>query len=184
VTLPPWLKDPKAQAGIGAVAVLALFVLWRRSRSASSASSSGATTTVPTGSAGAGSPYDSTSTDIANQLGQYQTGLQTALGQSNATQQAALDAYQKQLTTDLAGLTSGTPKTPTSTTLAPGYGWFATGGTSYTPASIANRYGITTDALLSLNPTLVGKTTVPKNTPVKVRNNAGPWSLAAYRAIG
>jgi len=81
-------------------------------------------------------------------------------------------------------------KAPVATTkpagtqrLAPGYGWFATGSKTYTTDVIAKRYGITAAQLLALNPSLKGKTTVAKNTPVKVRSNAAAWDLAAYRKV-
>ncbi len=68
-------------------------------------------------------------------------------------------------------------------TLPPGYGWFATGRTRYTAASVARRYGLGVAGLAALNPGLRitrGSQVLPLNTPVKVRSNAGPWSLAAY----
>lgn len=71
----------------------------------------------------------------------------------------------------------------TTKLLAPGYGWFATGGTTYTVDSIARRYDLTKDQLLALNPSLKGKSTVPLNSPVKVRSNAAAWDLAAYRKV-
>ena len=65
--------------------------------------------------------------------------------------------------------------------LAPGYGWFATGGASYTAQAIATRYGLTLDQLRTMNHGLPD--IVPRNTPVKVRSNAAPWDLDAYRRV-
>jgi hypothetical protein len=214
LNIPPWLKSKKALAGVGAAGLLGAFVLLKNGGSGASAGGTGSGATVPTSASGSVGAYDSTSADIANQLGQYQTGLQTALGQYGAEQQAtlgqygdaqrvsigemekaqtdALKKYQDELTTGLSGLTSGTGQSGTTTgspstsgpgLLAPGYGWFATGGKQYTVADVAKRYNISVANLVALNPSLKGKSTVAVNTPVKVRSNAAAWNLAAYRKV-
>jgi hypothetical protein len=75
---------------------------------------------------------------------------------------------------------------PTTTTLPAGYGWFDTGAAAYTLDSIARRFGISDATLISLNPSLAGKGgnyVVGKGVPVKVRGNALPFNLAAYKKV-
>ena len=51
-------------------------------------------------------------------------------------------------------LAAGGVTVPTTTLLPAGYGWFATGSSTYTADSIARRYGISLDALKEMNPSL------------------------------
>lgn len=81
---------------------------------------------------------------------------------------------------------ASTVTVPTTTTLPAGYGWFATGGSTYTADSIARRFGISLQTLQKLNPSYnikSGTTVIGKNLPVRVRSNAAPWDLAAYRKV-
>jgi LysM repeat protein len=87
-----------------------------------------------------------------------------------------------------AGSGQGGVTVPATTVslLPAGYGWFATAGNTYTADSIARRYGISVDTLARLNPGLnirAGSTVIGKNLPVKVRSNAAPWDLTAYRQV-
>jgi hypothetical protein len=198
------LKDKRLLmiAGVGAVAGLAVFITRGGSPAAEDTPGYGVQTDGV-------APYDSTSADIASQLGQYQTGLQIALGEYSREQQQQLADYGDQLTESLAELKTPvtdpavTPSTPItspetpsvissimpvtvkkSTILPSGAGWFATGSKSYTADSIARRYQISVDMLKALNPNLhitSPSSKIGKNLPVKVRSNAAPWSLADYR---
>jgi LysM repeat protein len=140
------VKDKRvwAVAGVGGVAGLVILMKGKSSGSGSTASDA-AGYGVQTGGSVGGS-YDSTSSDVANQLGQYQTGLQTALGQYSQAQQDQLNAYQKSLTDSLAGL-KGSPSAPNIVTAK---SWKA--GTKYTADSVARRFGITVDQLQAANP--------------------------------
>ena len=71
-------------------------------------------------------------------------------------------------------------------TLPAGYGWFDTGQETYTLDSIARRFGISDATLVSLNPSLTGKTgsaIVGKSQTIQVRGNAAPFNLAAYKKV-
>lgn len=165
-------------AGVGALA--GVVVLLAKSGKASTEDATGAG--LQTNDSGIAA-YDSTSADVAAQLGQYQTGLQTALGEYGQVQKDQLADYGEQLTESLAGLTKGQPTASTGL-LPAGAGWFATGSKQYTAQSIANRYKISVESLKTLNPGLKitsGSTKIGKNLPVKVRSNAAPWNLEAYR---
>lgn len=163
------LKDKRvwAVAGVGGVAGLVILMKGKSAGSGSTASAAGQGIQT----AGSTGTYDSTSSDVANQLGQYQTGLQTALGQQSADQAAALSSYQKQLTDSLAGMTSGTPKTPT---VIPVKTWKA--GSKYTADSVARRFGITVDQLQAANPGNNVKAGILKgvsiNVPVSSANSS------------
>jgi LysM repeat protein len=145
--------------GVGGVAGL---VILMKNKGSGTGSASAAGQGIQTGSTGTG-VYDSTSSDVANQLGQYQTGLQTALGQYSSDQAAALKAYQDQLTGSLAGMTSGTPKAPT---VIPVKTWKA--GSTYSADSVARRFGITIDQLQAANPGNNIKAGILKNVAINV----------------
>jgi len=183
------MKDKRAWAVVGVGGVAGLVVLMKRGGSGSTSAESAAGSGIQND--GSGAFYDSTSSDVANQLGQYQTGLQTALGQYSASQQEQLNAFQKSLTDSLAGTkgtsTTGTSGASTAKSLAPGYGWFATGSNkNVTLAQLASKYGTSVDALKKLNPSYTSygaNTKLPVNKPIKVRSNASAWNLAAYRKV-
>jgi len=179
IDLKALVKDKKVLAVAGAGAALGAFSLYKKRSGAAggTASNSAATTTSGTGyTPGSLGSYDSSATDAYNNI---QTSVDNQLG----TFQNQLTQIQDQLSKVSTPVATGGTTSNTSTSLAPGYGWFATGGKTYTVDSIAKRYGITSQALVSLNPSLQGKSVVPINTPVKVRNNAAPWSLSAYRSV-
>lgn len=93
------LRNKKAVAGLAAAGVLGLIVALRRP------GGGGGDGDVPSTSAGTGSggvgTYDSTSTDVANQLGQFTNSVQNQLDQFSGQLEDALDALE-----------NVTPKTP------------------------------------------------------------------------
>jgi hypothetical protein len=153
------LKDKRvwAVAGVGGVAGL---VILMKGKSAGGTNTSAAGQGVQTPQVAG---YDSTSSDVANQLGQYQTGLQTLLGQYGASQQAQLDAYQKSLTGSLSGLTSGQPTAPSVIQVK---AWKS--GNNYTADSVARRFGTTIQALTNANPGNNVSNGIAKNVTINV----------------
>lgn len=93
------LRNKKAVAGLAAAGVLGLVVALRRN-SGGGVDGDVPATSAGTGSGGVGS-YDSTSTDVANQLGQFTNSVQNQL-----------DQFQGQLEDALDALENVTPKTP------------------------------------------------------------------------
>ena len=75
---------------------------------------------------------------------------------------------------------------PAAATLPAGYGWFDTGIETYTLDSIARRFGVSDATLIGMNPSLSGKSAssvIGKSTVLKVRSNAAPFNLAAYKKV-
>jgi LysM repeat protein len=161
------LKDKRVWAVAGVGGIAGLVILFKNKGAGTTDSTSAAGQGIQTGTTGTGT-YDSTSSDVANQLGQYQTGLQTALGQYSADQTAALKAYQDQLTGSLSGMTSGTPtiKTVTSLVPVPVKTWKAS--SKYSADSVARRFGISIDQLQAANPGQNVKAGILKNVSINV----------------
>lgn len=169
------LKDKRVWAVAGVGGVAGLVILLKGKGNATGQASDAAGYGVQTSTGSTGGYYDSTSADIANQLGQYQTGIQTALGQYSADQNAALSAYQTQLTDSLSGLTTGQPSTPTTNTVLQ-YTKSWKSGSTYTLDSVARRFGVTTQALIDANAGRNVKSGIAKgatiNIPITSTNSA------------
>jgi len=138
-----WALGGAAVAGTAGIVVY----LRRRAAGGSSSSSSTGAQSSPAYSGGVGG-FDSTGTDVAAQLGQYQ-----------ANTQVILDQYQKQLTDALSGLsqmqpaTTGTGPGPAATPAqaGPRLVSIATGENLY---QVAQGWGLNWDQFLAWNPQL------------------------------
>lgn len=207
------LRDKRMLAVVAAGGLLGAVALIRKGAGGQASDAAATTTqgtgysvgALGTYSDGGIGAYNNLQTSMDNRLGQFQDQLSLVQEQLEGLRPAGTSSSGTAGTTPTA--TSTKPATPTGTTgsigkpavgkaapvatakpaatqkLAPGYGWFATGGQTYTVDAIAKRYNITTAQMLTLNPALKGKKTVAKNTPVKVRSNAAAWDLAAYRKV-
>lgn len=128
-------RNRAAMAGLAVAAVVGGFVLYRNRGKASGGGSGGADVT---GSAAGNTPglFDSTGTDIAATLGQYEAGIQTALDQYAKQQTDTLAAIQAaQNSTGNTG--TGNRSTPTYH-LTPGTHNFPAG--NYSLRSVAQRF--------------------------------------------
>lgn len=195
-----------AVAGVGVLA--GAFVLLRGRGAGGGSSSTSLPGGTPVGS-GVGTSLgtaDTLSSDVASTLSAFsadQQATMTAFADSITDQLDLISTRQPATPATSAASTSGTVSSKLSgatvsggkattaaaapaRTLAPGYGWFATGSKTVTLGEGAKKYGTTTAALQSMNSKLKGlsaTSALPKNTPVKVRSNAGAWDLAAYRKV-
>ncbi len=94
------LRNKKAVAGLAAAGVLGLVVALRRNSGGDGEDGDVPAKSAGTGSGGVGT-YDSTSTDVANQLGQFTNSVQNQLDNFSGQLEDALDALE-----------NVTPKTP------------------------------------------------------------------------
>ena len=140
------LHNKWALAGAGVAGVAGIVVYLRRKAAGGSTSSSTGAQSSPAYSGGVGG-FDSTGTDVAAQLGQYQANTQNIL-----------DQYQQQLTGALAGLsqvpagTTGTGTGPaTQAQAGPQTVSIGKGSNLY---DFAAGHGTTLDQLRTLNPGL------------------------------
>lgn len=190
--MPAWAKDKKT-VGIMAAAAVGLVVLLR---GGGGGGGLGGEKTDPEAEIAA---YNSTSADIANQLGQYGNSITNSLSEYDQRQRDAIAKWEETLNSKLDGITNRVPGSPTAPAkpgaipvkwrqpvgglLQPGYGWFATSNKrTWTTAQVARKAGISEWALLQINPGMK-RGVIRQNTPVRIRNNAAPWNLAAYRRV-
>lgn len=144
-------------AQVGAVAAVGLggYALYKR-RQANAGSA-----TVASDAAGAspGNPaaLNTVGTDVATQLGQF-----------GAAQQQALDQFAGQLTQSLDGLQVVQTPGPTSTQPGGAPIQRSTGNRAQSFQQFAGTAGISTQALLALNPGLSAKTSVAPHTTLIV----------------
>ena len=132
------LHNRWALGGVAVAAAAGLVVFLRKRAAGGSSSTSTGAQSSPAYSGGVGG-FDSTGTDVAAQLGQYQ-----------ANTQVILDQYQKQLTDALSGLAQ-VPAGTTGTGTGPRTVSIGVGSNLY---DFAAGNGTTLDQLRTLNPGL------------------------------
>ena len=178
------------------VVALVLYVIVRHlqgaNSGASNTSSNGSTGT--TGTAGGSIPSNGAATaDDSSTIDGLLSALQGYQGlTSNVnTQGTSTNTAGSTTVADSANTGSNTTNTTSTgssntSTLPAGYGWFDTGGDTYTATSIANRYNLTLTQLQSYNPGMTigaGSQIIGKDTPVQVRGNAAPVNQSAYQTV-
>ena len=181
-------KQDLIVVGTFALVVIA-WITYKHMQGASSGA--GTTAGVPgtvASASGGPSPDEAALTNSLNSIQGQLSDIATSLKPSSVPSAPATNG----------GTTGGaTPPTPANPSpngggtsvpslLPKGYGYFDTGTSTYTVASIAKRYGLTVDALKKFNPNLgitSGSDIVGKQTAVEVRSNAAPFDLAAYQPV-
>jgi len=153
------LRDPKAKWILGGAAVVGLVVALRGRGGGGGTGTGTDVAGTPVVSGGGVGAYDSTSADIANQLGQFGVSQQTVLAEYGRSLTEALDALKQVQPKTPAPQPAKTPPAtqpaapkPTAKKPAPRYAVVGSGNLHSTVGKIMAKYGLTLGAFRTLNP--------------------------------